>query len=334
MASCLFSGVSRRYAFFMLLNLLCFSSVISAQTTGGSSESLRVSDGVFRHLDLGVSVGTTGLGIDVASDINEIIRVRAGFDFVPRFTVPMAFSLQSYTDGGVNSGNFATMQKYMEGLTGFEVDDRVEMDGKPMMYNFKLIFDVYPWRDKGWRFSAGCFFGSRKVAKAINTMGEMPSLLAVNIYNHFYDYFMTTDFFETPIYGDYYLDPFLVDDVRADLEKNGLMGIHIGDFKDGSPYMMQPDSEGMVKASAYVNAVRPYVGLGYTGPLSKNKRLNLDIDLGMMMWGGSPTIVTHDGVDLTTEVVNIKGKPGDYVDFFKGIKVYPVLNFRISYRLF
>lgn len=299
-----------------------------------SESTLQSRPVLFRNLDLGVSVGTTGVGINLSTGITKNIRMRAGFDYMPRFTVPLSFSLQSYTDGGVHSGNFETMQKYMKRLTGIDVDDRVEMDGKPLMYNFRLIFDVYPWADKGWRFSAGMYIGSKKVAKALNTMGEMPSLLAVNIYNHFYDYFMETDFYETPIYGDYYLDPFLVEDVRADLSENGHMGIHIGDFKDGRPYMMQPDKDGMVKASAYANAFRPYVGLGYTGPLTKNKRLNFDVDCGMMMWGGSPSIITHDGVDLTSDVVNIKGKPGDYVDFFKGVKVYPVLTFTLSYRLF
>lgn len=326
----------RRLSVCLILNLLLLTSVSAREIQQHEPEYVSpISRSVlFRHLDLGVSVGTTGLGINFASGITENIRVRAGFDFIPRFTVPLSFSLQSYTDGGVHSGNFATMQNYMKRLTGIDVDDRVEMDGKPLMYNFKLIFDVYPWADKGWRFSAGMYIGSKKVAKSLNTMGEMPSLLAVNIYNHFYDYFMETDFYETPIYGDFYLDPFLVEDVRADLEENGHMGIHIGDFKDGKPYMMQPDKDGMVKASAYANVFRPYVGLGYTGPLTKNKRLNFDVDCGMMMWGGSPSIVTHDGVDLTSEVVNIKGKPGDYVDFFKGIKVYPVLTFTLSYRLF
>lgn len=324
----------RRVSVCLIFSFLLFS-ISSAQVSPGDSRAVSPwSLAPFRHLDVGVSAGTTGLGINLKSDITKNIHVRAGFDFIPRFTVPLSFSLQSYTDGGVNSGNFATLQKYMKRLTGIDVDDRVEMDGKPTMFNFKLIFDVYPWTDKGWRFSAGFYVGSKKVAKTINTMGGMPSLLAVNIYNHFYDYFMETDFYETPIYGDYYLDPFLVEDVRADLQENGLMGIHIGDFKDGTPYMMQPDEEGMVKAKAYANAFRPYVGLGYSGPLTKNKRLNFDVDCGMMMWGGSPKIITHDGVDLTTQVVNIKGKPGDYVDFFKGVKVYPVLNFTLSYRLF
>lgn len=317
----------------LLLNVLFLAPLHAAETQDSLPSALQPRV-MFRNLDVGVSVGTTGIGVDVSSYINKYVRVRTGVDFMPRFNVPLSFSLQSYTDGGVNSGNFATLQNYMKRLTGIDVDDHVEMDGKATMVSFKLLVDVYPWKDKGWRVTGGFFLGSRRVAKALNTMGEMPSLLAVNIYNHFYDYFMETDFYETPIYGDYYLDPFLVEDVRADLAENGLMGIHIGDFKDGTPYMMQPDKEGMVSASAFVNVFRPYIGLGYEGSLTKDKRLNFDVDCGIMMWGGTPKLLTHDGVDLASEVKNIKGKPGDYVDFIKGIKVFPVLNFRVSYRLF
>lgn len=289
---------------------------------------------IFRHLDIGVSLGTVGLGLDVATEVTDYVRLRTGVSYTPHFNVPMHFSLQSYTDGGINSGNFESMQKWMKQMTGTDVDDRVDMDGTPMMTNYKLLVDVYPWRDKGWHVTAGFYLGKRRAAKAVNTRGEMPSLVAVNIYNHFYDYFMTTDFFEEPFLGHIYLDPFAVEDIRADLEENGQMGIHVGDFKDGTPYMMQPDSDGMVKADAFINAFKPYLGLGYTTPIGLQNRLNLDIDCGVLFWGGAPKIVTHEGVNLTDDVVDIKGKVGDYVDLARKFKVYPMLEVRLSYRLF
>lgn len=290
---------------------------------------------IFRHMDVGVSVGTAGLGLDVATNVTDYVRLRTGVSYTPHFNVPMHFSLQSYTDGGgVNTGNFEKMQQWMKKMTGTDVDDRVDMDATPMMTNYKLLADVYPWRGKGWRVTAGFYLGKRRMANAVNTKGEMPSLVAVNIYNHLYDYFMTTDFFEEPFLGHIYLDPFAVEDIRADLEENGQMGIHVGDFKDGTPYMMQPDTDGMVKADAFVNAFKPYLGLGYTTPVGMNNRLNLDVDCGVMFWGGAPQIITHEGINLTDDVVNIKGKVGDYVDIARKFKVYPMLEVRLSYRLF
>ena len=55
---------------------------------------------VFRHLDIGVSVGSTGLGLDLSTHVTDYLRVRAGVDFTPHIAFPMSFSLQSYSDGG------------------------------------------------------------------------------------------------------------------------------------------------------------------------------------------------------------------------------------------
>ena len=313
------------------------AATMTAQTaaSAGQPQVINADRNIFSHLEVGVGVGTTGIGIDLATHITDHLRVRAGVDFTPHIKVPMSFSLQSYTDeGGVNAGNFEKMQSYMKKLTGIDVDDRVDLDGVPTMTSFKLLFDVYPWVDRGWRFTAGFYAGGRRAAKALNTMGEMPSLLAVNIYNNFYDYIMSDDAIDKPIFGNTYLDPFMVDEIREDLEGQGYMGIHVGDYKDGRPYMMQPDKDGMVKVSAFVNRFKPYVGLGYTGDLGKTKRWKLDVDCGMMMWGGTPSLIVHDGVNLSKDIVNIKGKPGDYVDMMKAFKVYPVVSVSVSYRIF
>lgn len=289
----------------------------------------------FTKFEAGVSVGTTGIGINLGTNLGSHFRLRAGVDFTPRFNVPMSFSLQSYTDGGgINTGNFDKMKRYMKKLTGFEVDDRVDIDGQPTMTNFKMLLDYYPWTDKGWRVTAGFYWGSRRVAKAVNNIKEMPSLLAVNIYNHFYDFIMSDAAIDDPIFRDIYLDPFMVDEIREDLANEGYMGIHIGDYKDGRPYMMQPDKDGLVKVNAFVNRFKPYFGVGYTGELDKERRFKLDVDLGMMMWGGSPSLITHDGTNLTTQVKDIKGKPGDYVKLMKAFKVYPILSVSLSYNIF
>ena len=47
----------------------------------------------------------------------------------------------------------------------------------------------------------------------------------------------------------------------------GRMGMHVGDFDDGVPYMMEPGDDGMVRAEVKTNAFKPYFGLGYGGLL-------------------------------------------------------------------
>ena len=71
------------------------------------------------------------------------------------------------------------------------------------------------------------------------------------------------------------------------------------------------------------------------GRLLKNDdRYNISFDAGLMFWGGTPDIITHDGTNLSKDVINIGGKVGDYVDLIKGVKAFPVLNLRITRRLF
>ena len=84
-----------------------------------------------------------------------------------------------------------------------------------------------------------------------------------------------------------------------------------------------------------MNAFRPYVGLGYTTPICGcDSRFKFDVDCGIMMWGGSPEIITHDGVNMGKDLVNIRGKIGDYVDIANSLKVYPMVSVRFSYTIF
>jgi hypothetical protein len=91
----------------------------------------------------------------------------------------------------------------------------------------------------------------------------------------------------------------------------------------------------MVRANMEVNAFKPYIGLGYEGRLAKgNDRLKISVDAGVMLWGGKPSLLTHDGTDLIHDVEGITGKVGDYVDFMSNLPVFPVANVRFSYTIF
>lgn len=284
--------------------------------------------------EVGVSAGSSGVGVDLSSYVTSYLRLRAGVDYVPHFSVPMHFSLDTYTSDGNFSGKFDKLQSLMRDISGIEVDQQVDMEGKPRMTQFKLLVDIFPLRDKRWYVTVGFYAGGATVAKACNTMGEMPTLLAVNMYNRMYDYVLTTDFWETPIYDDIYLDPDMAETLYDKFSAYGEMGIHVGDFKDGRPYMMKPGTDGMVRARAKVNRFRPYVGLGFTGTVDRARRVSLGVDCGALFWGGAPDVITHEGVNLTDDVTNIRGKVGDYMKVIRKFEVYPILNVRLAYRIF
>ncbi|MCR4583720.1 MAG: hypothetical protein K5764_09265 [Prevotella sp.] len=317
---------------------------------------------IFQHLDLSLTLGTTGVGIDVASPIGDYVQLRAGYAFMPHFNYNMNFGVQVGDTKEVNydeKGNrldtrFNRLADMMEKMTGIRVDDNVDMIGEPSYHNFKLMVDVYPFKNnKHWHFTVGFYLGPSQFAKAYNTTEDAPSLLAVNIYNQMYEKAINEEpMMELQINGTWVAFP--TDDPAylrkiADLFRSyGRMGYPMGQFshdiydtagnlihKEGDTYMMEPGSDGMAKAWMKTNGFKPYLGFGYGGRLFKgNDKYKISFDCGAMFWGGTPTIVTHDGIDLAKDIRNIGGKVGRYVDLATTFKVFPVLNVRITRTLF
>lgn len=301
---------------------------LACLTTTGMAQNDKKDFQAFSHLDLGLTLGTTGIGFDLATPLGEYVQIRTGFEFMPRFTKSLHFDIQSFSDdGSLIDTQFDNLSDRLESFTGYKADSQVKMNGKPTLWNFKLLFDVFPFRNKHWHLTAGFNWGPSQIAEAINDLEDAPTLVAVNIYNNIYEKVSEGE----NVFGDFDVDP----DLRRKIKRSGRMGIHVGDYDDGTPYLMEPDENCTVSAKVTVNSFKPYLGFGYGGKLFKNdNRYQVSFDAGLMFWGGEPAITTHDGTNLSKDVSNISGKVGDYVDFISGIKVFPVLNLRITRRLF
>lgn len=328
-----------------ILILLCaFTGLISrgetkysvpgtAEDTPNLWEKMQ-SHGIMNKLELAANIGTTGLGLEVATPVTKWAKVRAGFDVMPRFGIPMKFGMESYSNG-VISNKFDRIRQLMYDISGYEIDQYVKMDSKFTLATFRFLVDVYPFRNRHWHVTAGFFAGGNSMGKSINIMTEMPSLLALNMYDRLHKSVTADDFIENiidkPIYGDFYLDPEVAMKLQEKMQELGTLGIHIGDYKDGTPYMMMPDKDGTVWAKARVNRFRPYVGFGYGGAMSADGKWEASFDAGVQFWGGAPKVTTHDGTVLN-DLVNLKGKLKSYMGFMKALPVYPTVDFRISYR--
>ena len=331
--------------------------------------------GVFRNLDLSVTAGTTGIGIDVASKLGSYVQLRAGYEFMPRFKQSIYFPIEVGgqpakvydADGNRIESRFDRLSKMLEGITGFQVDDEIEMVGKPTLNNFKFMVDVFPFKNnKHWHFTAGFYWGPSKVAEAENSTRAMTSLIAVGMYNSLY-YHAVNDL---PLFDNMTI---ITEEMRNKMIEYGRMGFPIGEFthdfygyyredvycrefdnpdykygeiihhkgdygllyKEGETYMMEPDTDGMVKVRAKSNSFKPYLGFGYGGRLLKNRDdWNVSFDAGAMFWGGTPALYTHDDINLTEDITNGRGKVGDWIDLISGIKVYPVLSVRFTKTIF
>ena len=336
----------------------------------------------FSHLDLSMTTGSTGLGFDASMPINKIFSVRAGYAFMPHFIHVMHFGVDVGDDPTLSQQRFEKLSGILESLTGNKVDNVVAVDGQPTYWNWKLMVDVKPFRNKHWHLTAGVYLGSHEVAKAVNSIEDMPSLMGVSIYNNLYYKVKNKEPFVIGEYPPFTLTPEVAPGEEQSLSNllaekllgYGRMSIYMGDYKHdilyeedvvctaeggeiidgefympgdvihakgdvmypaGSPYRVVPDENSMVKAWAYANRVKPYIGFGYGGRLlKKDDSWQVSFDCGAMFWGGVPKVITHDGTDLVNDVENVPGLVGDYVDIAKHFKIFPVLNLRITKRLF
>lgn len=290
------------------------------------------------NLDVALTLGTGGLGIEVATTVTRWAKLRAGFEWMPSVHVPMNFDLTTFGNDGMPGDNFSHVQEVVYNMTGLEIDNTVKMISKPTLSNFKLLVDVFPFQNnKHWHFTTGFYLGGKVVAKSHNDRGEMPTLVGLNIYNRLYNFFnnlTNEDIFDVYIGSGAYMAPEEVLRVQERLRHYGRIGIHIGDYKNGEPYYMEPASDGSVSAKAYANIFKPYLGFGYSGALDADKRWNVGVEAGAIFWGGVPDIIIHDGVNMTKDLVNIRGRVGDYIRIVKALPVYPSINFKISYTIF
>lgn len=312
-------------------------------------ESLSKPIRVFQNLDVSVTAGTTGIGIDVASKIGDYVQLRAGYEFVPRFNVKITIPAEVggepaelYDEGGNRvESTFDRLSKMLKGLTGFTVDNKVDMLGKATMNNFKLLVDVFPFRDKHWHVTGGFYWGPSQFAYAENSTTAMTSLLAVSMYNQMYEKCVNDEPIIT-IEGDNTpqnpgMDLYLSEAYRQRILGFGRMGFGVGEYrKGGGMYLMEPDPESsMVYARAKANSFKPYLGFGYGGNLLKERDdWKVSFDAGMMFWGGTPNLYTHDGTNLTKEVVNIEGIVGTCTRLIRSLKVYPVVSVRFTKTIF
>jgi len=283
----------------------------------------------FNHLDIACTVGTTGVGIDLAMPVGDYLRVRAGYAFMPSIKKKINFRLHLEGENQAKKNmtpeeqeayekeQAARFRRYAdayEDVTGYHIEkNEINMWGRPTYYNGKFLIDVFPFRNKKWSFTAGFYYGASTVARAYNDDEANKLLVGIGMYNHMID---NPEF----IIGDYEIT---LEDFLAGRRK---YGVHFGD------YFVEPDEDGMLKATVETNRFKPYVGFGFGNYSPKaDKKYAFMLEAGVMFWGGTPKVMCQ-GEDLGN--YDVSGKVGDYIKTIRFFKVFPVINLRISRRIF
>lgn len=320
-------------------------------------------------IDIALTAGSTGVGLDLSTPITPWLTVRAGASYMPRVNIPFKYvysvgDVEGGTTQDISSGKtkFNKMNELMYQIIGTKINRTVHMDRHTMLDNVKLLFDVYPLNNKHWHATAGIYYGSRTFCYGENTLADATTFSCVAMYNEMYrkavnnEPLISTNGTEFP------------DDIRQKFISYGKAHVYLGKFthdihaedghliaKEGDTFYLEPDEDCKVTADARVNRFRPYLGIGYDGRLSKSDdRWCIGFNAGCMFWGGIPSVIvkykesttgstsspyaggargSYHEIDLMTDVTDLPYYAQKEADLVNALPLFPVLELRLSYRL-
>ena len=108
-----------------LLALLAACSIalpaMSQTGTGNEGEAKTIKP--LNNLEVSINAGSTGVGFDVSSYVHKMVRVRTGFDFMPKVKPTMNFLIEGGrydNDGNWITTQFGEMANMLENFTGYD----------------------------------------------------------------------------------------------------------------------------------------------------------------------------------------------------------------------
>ena len=116
--------------------------------------------GVFNSLAVGVGVGTTGIGVNVATPITSHFDLRGGFSIMPNFSMS--------TDVDVD----------VEAMEGVSVPSTIGMEGSIKRVSGELLVNYYPFKKGSFFLTAGAYFGGGTLLKINGHSDELKELVA------------------------------------------------------------------------------------------------------------------------------------------------------------
>lgn len=278
-----------------VLLALALTSCISAQAQLADDKNC------FNHLSVGLSIGTPGIGFEVGTTINPILTLRAGMEFMPKFTVDNHFNFDRPKI--LNNVSQELLEERYVNIP--EYGARLDVKGTPNKTQGKVFLDIYPSKNTIFHFTVGATFGSSTLATVKATDKK---IAAIELYN---------------------------EDVRNGIlqaEPNYPNGFNI----DLEGYNITPN-KGRVRLDAKVNAVRPYVGFG-VGRTVPQKRVGAKFELGIEYMGKAKVIDAYadngNGYTITQDTPGISEDFKDVIKYIDKVPVYPTLKLTIFGRIF
>lgn len=273
----------------------------------------------FKSLSIGVEVGTTGLGVDIAVPlITDHLVVRGGLT-APSLSYPFNIKVgMSELNQEIADANA------MLGQSG--IDERISTSFSDMdltltpvlnLSTAKLLFEIYPFRKSSFHIVAGAYMG----------IGD--------------NFIAATAMTDKAFWSDY---KSLQGEISAINEKYagvpGYETIDISSAKfnvlDKSYEFREDGGRGALDAELQIAKFRPYVGLGFGRSMPK-KHLGFQFEIGAW-YHGKPSLVSGSQIDYDASLPDMTpdffGDGGMESILDKWGRFYPQLSLRLIYRIF
>ena len=101
--------------------------------------------GFFNSMSVGVNLGSTGWGIDVAAPINQYLSLRAGFTTMPNYSITEGVDV-------VNMENYYNTHS-------------MEVEGSVGRTSGEVLLNLYPFKRSSFFITGGAVFGGDKIIK-------------------------------------------------------------------------------------------------------------------------------------------------------------------------
>ena len=270
---------------------ILFAMLLTATVTEAqNTDKLHAEDGLLNHLSVGLTTGLTGVGIDVAMPVHKLVTVRAGFS---------GWGIGNIKFKAINTATEITEMQMVEeeAVKRARLVDKVELAAKPNFWNFFVLGEVHPFKNQPFYFSAGLFFGSQNFIHFRNTNEGSLGFL----------------YYANQLVGDYN---------RIFRTNYPPIGLKFGD------YVFTADENGNIDVNMKMNAVKPYIGIGFGQHFAKKHRVSLALDAGLLFWGTPKFMLNND-----TEIKS-SGRNSGISGALSWLKAWPNLQIRVAYKIF
>lgn len=297
----------------MIARKFSFAAALLAVCTGAGAQE------AFKSLAVGAEIGTTGVGIEVATPIvPDLLVLKAGVNIFGLSVNPDPINLNGL--GRDLNSQIDDVNGQLSTLEAYDIHDKINTrfsdnlalnaSAKINMTALKALLEVYPFQNSSFHITGGAYIGV-----------SGPSLLSADVYT------------DAKFWSDY---KSLRSEVNALNQKyQGAPGFEpqeIEDLKvnvlDKTLQIKEKDGKGYMNGRLDIWTVRPYLGVGFGRSLPKN-RFGVQFDLGCLYYGtkfGSDSEVPFDRNAETF----LEGKEG----LLKAAAFMPHISVRLVYRIF